>query len=209
MSVRRWRPGDDPAELAAALARGAVLVIPTESSYGLAVDPRDAAGVAAIYRLKGREAGKPLPVVVAGVEQLALLGIDPGSAAVGRLARCWPAALTAVLPLDPAGPAVPAAAGGGDLAVRVPDHAPLRRLLGRLGPLTATSANPSGAAPLLDPGAVARLLAGTDAVVVDGGRLPGGLPSTLVVPTADGYRLLRPGRCDAHRLARCLGPAPA
>ena len=63
---------------AALLARGGVLAIPTESSYGLGADPRNPAGVEAVYRIKGRDAGKPLPVVVAGLEQLAGLGIDPG-----------------------------------------------------------------------------------------------------------------------------------
>ena len=75
--MRVWHWGDPVAPLRALLARGGVLAFPTESSYGLGADPRNPAGVETIYRIKGREAGKPLPVVVAGREQLADLGIDP------------------------------------------------------------------------------------------------------------------------------------
>jgi len=204
----RWRPGDPPARLADALARGAVLAVPTESSYGLAVDPRDPAGVAAVYRFKGRDAGKPLPVVLADAGQATLLGVAADAPQLTRVAPCWPAPLTAVLPLAPGAPDLPAAAGGRSIAVRVPDHALLRRLLATLGPLTATSANPAGEAPLTDPRDLDSLLAGIDAVLVDGGVLPGGLPSTLVAFAAGGeVRILRPGRFPAEDLKKCLAPA--
>jgi L-threonylcarbamoyladenylate synthase len=182
-----------------------VLAIPTESSYGLGVDPRDRRGVEAVYRLKGRDAGKPLPVVVAGLAQLAVLGIDAAAPEVARAARRWPAALTVVLPRRPGAQRLPAAAGLETLAVRVPDHPRLRVLLEVTGPLTATSANPSGGEPLLDPETAAALLAGADALVVDGGRLPGGLPSTLVVFDGATPRILRAGRLSRHRLEACLG----
>jgi L-threonylcarbamoyladenylate synthase len=198
-----WRWGEPLAPLAALLARGGLLAVPTESSYGLAADPRNAAGVAAVYRVKGREGGKPLPVVVAGVEQLAGLGIDPGLPILSALAALWPAPLSAVLPL--AAP-LPAAAGEPGLAVRVPAHADLRRLLAALGTgLTATSANRSGDPPALAPEEAAALLAGEDAVVVDGGRLPGGPPSTLVALAPDGLRVLRAGAFPAARLGALAG----
>lgn len=202
----RWRFGDDPALPAAVVARGGLLAIPTESSYGLAADPRSRRGVEAIYRVKSREAGKPLPVVVAGVDQLALLGIDAASSEAARAARCWPAALTVVLPLGAEAPPLPAAAGGRSVAVRVPDHAELRALLAVTGPLTATSANPSGGEPILDPSAAASFLAGADALLVDGGLLPGGPPSTLIAFDGPRLRILRPGRVPSDHLAACLGP---
>ncbi|HEX6203772.1 MAG TPA: L-threonylcarbamoyladenylate synthase [Thermoanaerobaculia bacterium] len=204
-AVRRWRFGGDSALPAAVVSRGGVLAIPTESSYGLAADPRSVAGVEAIYRLKSRETGKPLPVVIAGVEQLALVGVDPESPQSRRAARCWPAALTVVLPFAPGAPPLPAAAGGTSVAVRVPDHAELRALLAATGPLTATSANPAGGEPILDPAAVADLLAAApDALLVDGGTLPGGPASTLVAFEGRRVRLLRPGRMPAERAIACL-----
>jgi L-threonylcarbamoyladenylate synthase len=197
-----WHWGDPVAPLQALLARGGVLAIPTESSYGLGADPRNPAGVEAIYRIKGREAGKPLPVVVSGREQLAGLGVDPNLYIVERLFEHWPAPLTAVLPISRP---LPASAGESRLAVRVPAHEALRELLAALGHgLTATSANRSGGEPILDPAAAAELLAGEDAMVVDGGVLPGGPPSTLVAIEEDGLKVLRTGRFPTGRLLETL-----
>jgi L-threonylcarbamoyladenylate synthase len=181
----RWRWGEPVEPLARLVARGGVLAIPTESSYGLGVDPRSAPGVEAVLRIKGREGGKALPVVAASAEQLAGLGIALDLPILARLRRCWPGPLTAVVPI--ARP-LPASLGGDTLAVRVPGHRRLRRLLADLGtPLTATSANRSGGEPLVEPAAVVELLAGEDAAVVDDGRLSGGPPSTLIaLPAAAG-----------------------
>jgi len=169
-----------------------VLAIPTESSYGLAVDPRSDAGVEAIYRIKGRERGKALPVVAASVAQLALLGVVPDAPGLAWAAARWPAPFSLVVAVERP---LPAAAGALELAVRVPEHAGLRALLERLGhPLTATSANPSGTAPYLTATAVAAWLGDRDALVVDGGALPGGAPSTLVRFGPAGLQVLRVGR---------------
>jgi len=201
-----WHWGDPVVPLQALLRRGGILAIPTESSYGLGADPGNPAGVETIYRVKGREAGKPLPVVVSGREQLAPLGIHLGAEAnlyiVERLFALWPAPLTVVLPISRA---LPAAAGEARLAVRVPDHDKLRGLLAALGHgLTATSANVSGGEPILDPAGAAELLAGEDAVVVDGGVLPGGPPSTLVRIEGEQVKVLRRGRFPAERLMEAL-----
>lgn len=201
MAVRRWRRGQPTAPLEELLDRGGVLAIPTESSYGLAADPWSRTGVEAICRLKSRDRGKPLPVVVAGLDQLPGLGIAPDLPILSRLARLWPAAVTAVLPLaHPGSQAPPAAAGQETLAVRVPARADLLELLRELGPLTATSANPSGGEPILDPAEVAAWLEGHDAVVVDAGPLAGGLPSTIVRWGDDGLEILRPGRVTGRAL---------
>jgi tRNA A37 threonylcarbamoyladenosine synthetase subunit TsaC/SUA5/YrdC len=224
----RWRFGEAVAPLAALLAGGGVVAIPTESSYGLGAAPTSAAGVEAVYRIKARLRGKALPVVVAGLGQLGALGLDPGHPLLAAVAAFWPGPLTVALPLhgtaggaaaggavaDGAalggaalGGAVAAAAGGGTLAVRVPGHARLVELLASLGHgLTATSANRSGDEPILDPEEVAWLLAGEPAaVVVDDGVLPGGLPSTLVEPARGrrggaAVRILRPGSLAVEAL---------
>jgi L-threonylcarbamoyladenylate synthase len=200
--VTLFRFGDPVDPLRDLLARGGIVAFPTESSYGLGVDPWNPAGVEAVYRIKEREAGKPLPVVIAGREQLAGLGIDPDLNIVKRLLAFWPAPLTAVLPVARS---LPASAGTRTLAVRVPDHGPLRELLAALGHgLTATSANRSGEAPVVDPAALAELLAGEDAMVVDGGLLPGGPPSTLVAIEGDRVVVLRSGRFPTERLEEDL-----
>jgi L-threonylcarbamoyladenylate synthase len=203
-AISPWRPGAAVAPLAARLARGGLLAVPTESSYGLAVDPRHQEGVAAVYRLKERERGKPLPVVAADLAQLAALGVDLVWPALATVSRFWPAPLTLVVPV---GQPLPAAAGTGTLAVRIPAHPLLRGLLAALGhALTATSANRSGEPPLDDPAAVAAWLKGEDAEVVDGGRLGAGAPSTIVASGGDGSRLtvVRAGSFPLSRLAPWL-----
>jgi len=207
------------------LEHGGVLVIPTESSYGLAADPGSAEGVAAIYRLKGRAAGKALPVVAADRSQVVALGVAPDRVDWDRLEGVWPprgsGAVTVVLPIERS---LPAAADETTVAVRIPDHAGLRRLLACLGrPLTATSANRSGEPPVLDPADAEALVAhasdgevapGVRAVVIDGGTLPGGPPSTIVrlvgggIGGGDGQdvriEVLREGAVRSEEVARRL-----
>ncbi len=192
--VERWEIDVDRGLLEALLTAGGVVAFPTESSYGLGVDPASASGVEAIFRLKGRERGKPLPVVAASFAQLRSLGVVEDSEALAWGLARWPAALTVVVPV--AAP-VAASAGRAELAVRIPAHAGLRELLARRGgPLTATSANPSGEPPYLEAEAVADWLARerVRAAVVEGGRLPGGPPSTLVGWSERGPVVLRAGR---------------
>jgi L-threonylcarbamoyladenylate synthase len=174
-----------------------VLGIPSESSYALAADPADARGVAAIFRLKGRAPDQPLPVVVADVDQALALGVAADAPGLAIVAPLWPAPLSLVVPLRRP---LPAAAGAGSIALRVPDHPRLVALLRRLGPLTATSANRSGGEPLLDPAATAELLASCVARVIDDGILPGGEPATLVRWEGAGFRVLRSGRYPLERL---------
>lgn len=205
--VVTWRFGDPTELLVSVLGRGGLLAIPTESSYGLGVDPRSLAGVDAVYRVKQRERGKPLPVVVADLAQAEALGVDVRSDAVRLVAPLWPAALTLVAPLRP-GTRLAAAQEGDDLAVRIPDHPSLRGLLRDLGHgLTATSANQTGARPLVEWQEVAALLLGHDAVVVLGEAMPGGEPSTVVSFRAGCLQVLRAGRFPAAALPRCRRPA--
>lgn len=200
----RWRWGEPVEPLREVVRRGGILAIPTESSYGLAVDPASPAGVAAVYEIKRRDAGKPLPVVLGSIEQAFALGVPADAPGLGVVGRLWPAPLSLLVPTRRS---LPASAGSGRLAIRVPAHRRLRELLLALGSgLTATSANLSGAPPLLDPDEVASLLAGRDAVVVGDQRLPGGAPSTVLSWTADGaLRVVRRGRLSATDLRALVG----
>ncbi len=202
----RWRFGSPVAPLAEILDRGGVLAVPTESSYGLATDPWSTEGIGTIFRLKGREAGKALPLVAADLDQIAALSAEPDGPGMERLrrveSRIWPGPLSVVLP---AAAGLPSAAPDGTVAVRIPGHAGLRLLLAELGrPLTATSANRSGEPPVLTPEAAARLLAGADAAVLDGDRLPGGPPSTVVRFRDGGIEVLREGAVSGHEARRLL-----
>jgi tRNA threonylcarbamoyl adenosine modification protein (Sua5/YciO/YrdC/YwlC family) len=179
---RIHRLGDPVAELRAALLRGEVAAVPTESSYGLAVDPRSADAVERVYALKAREPGKPLPVVAASLEQVLGIGVERDDPALRWALRYWPAPLTVLVEVrEP----LPAMAGAPRLAVRVPAHAGLRRLLGELGfPLTATSANLAGEEPITRPALLRERFGRALSFIVDAGDLPGGPPSTVVAWSA-------------------------
>ena len=177
-------------ELVENVRSGSVLAIPTESSYGLAVDPRKEAAVRRVFAIKGRDGAKPLLVVAANRCQLEDLGVDASRATLDRFFALWPAPLTVTLPLRAA---VPASAGAATLAVRVPAHPKLRGLLEATGPLTATSLNRSGQAPCDDPDEIERVFGREVDVLVDGGKTSGGPPSTLLDATVEPPRVLRPG----------------
>lgn len=170
-----------------AFDRHGVVAIPTETFYGLAVRPDDAAAVEALYALKGRPAEKALPLVVADFAQAEELAVFPPVWAM-RLAEVWPAPLSVVAPVRR-----PLAACRATAAVRVPAHRLLRALLRELGPLTATSANPSGGSAPCSPEEVEEGLGSLLALLLDGGPTPGGAPSTLLDLGIEPPKLLRRG----------------
>lgn len=198
-----WHWGEDVGPLRDLVAAGGVVAIPTESSYGLAADPRNRRGVAAIYEIKGRESAKALPVVAADPAQVVSLGADPEDPVLRFAAAQWPAPLTVLVAI--AAP-LPASGGSTTLAVRVPAHRRLRELLSLLGfALTATSANRAGEPPVLEAARLGPLLAGRPATIVDGGVLSGGEPSTLVAWSRGGeLQVLRCGAYPVDGLPRHL-----
>jgi L-threonylcarbamoyladenylate synthase len=185
------RPEDLQAAAAAALqviGAGGVVLIPTETFYGLAADPRSAAGVARVYALKGRPRVLALPVLCADWEQVEeLVAVEERLRA--RLELVWPGPTTVVLPAR----ARLACAPADTLAVRIPGLEVLRRLLAVTGPLTGTSANRHGRAPARRAASALAALHGEPDLTLDGGTTPGGSPSTLVDLTVEPARVLRGG----------------
>ncbi len=181
---------------AAALADGAVVAVPTDTVYGLAADPSQPEAVARLFALKGRPDDVPLPVLVAGPEQVAMLAGELETAAAALAARFWPGPLTLVVPrrpefiVDLGGP--PAAAQ--TVGVRRPDHPVVVALCELLGPLAVTSANLHGARPATTAAEVVAVFAGSDQpeVVLDGGTCDG-TPSTVVECRGPASRCLREG----------------
>ena len=190
------------AAAAAALRRGAIVVYPTETFYGLGALARDEAALERLARAKLRPVGKPLPLLAADLAQVEEVAVLTGRAA--RLAAAlWPGPLTLVLPARPGLPAA-ITAGTGTVGVRVPGSAVARALARAAGgALVSTSANPSGGTPPsraaeLDPALRARV-----DHVLDGGTTPGGLPSTVVAVEEDELRLVRAGAVPFERVAAC------
>ena len=177
------------------VASGGVVLIPTESFYGLGVDPRNAAAVDRVVELKGRPDDLGLPVVCCDWDQIDALVEIPAGHRV-RLSRIWPAALSAVAPCRHEVPA----ARSMTLAVRIPDHDHLRVLLYRVGPLTATSANGHGEPPAVGVDAALSSLHGTPDLILDAGELAGGRVSTLVDLGSEKGEVIRPGAVGWEQL---------
>jgi L-threonylcarbamoyladenylate synthase len=187
-------PLDHPQALSRAgelIQSGGVLAFPTDTVYGIGVSAFQAAAVEKIYQVKGRSHLKAIPILLADPEDLRI--ITPAlSLTAERLAeKFWPGALTLVLPLLPSLP--------GNLAptptigVRIPDHEDARALLRATGPLAATSANLSGEPPALTADQVREGLGDRVQLILDGGRAPGGVSSTVVDCCAEKPHLLRKG----------------
>jgi L-threonylcarbamoyladenylate synthase len=191
------------AQAADVLRRGGVVAYPTDTLYGLAVDPRRDDAVGRLYAAKGRDASTAVPLIAASLEQ-AQEAATFGDADL-RLAReFWPGPLTIVMPTR-TGIAVPVLGDGATVAVRVPSHAVARALAAAFGfCITATSANRSGHRPAVTGAEVAVALEQTIDLLLDAGPVPGGPPSTIVEITATGPRLLRAGAVGWDRVLESL-----
>lgn len=192
--MRRWHIREAPTalqlnEIAGLLRAGNVLLLPTDTIYGLHALATDAAAVDRIGAMKGRDDTKPFIVLASSIDQLAGLGIEAPADLLRRLEEVWPAPLTAILPLrEP----IPASRGAATLAVRIPALEWLRDLVSRTGPLVSTSANRSGEPPVESPQSLARDLQDALDAIVDGGpRI--GEPSAILDLTATEPRFIREG----------------
>jgi len=191
------------ADAAATLREGGVVAIPTDTLYGLAADPWNAAAVAKVFAIKGRPDDRALPLVAANVDQVEqwLGAMNPMARRLAQ--RFWPGPLTLVMRApDALAPGV--TAGGTTVGVRVPSHAVARALCARFERLvTATSANISGQAATDDPETVAETLASRLDLLLDSGTTPGG-PASTVVDLAHGeIRLIREGAVSWKDVKAC------
>jgi L-threonylcarbamoyladenylate synthase len=176
---------------ATALARGEIVAYPTETFYGLGVAARHPEALASLLTLKGRDAEKGLSLLVVGEEMLMEVVAEVSPRARALIEAHWPGPLTLALPARAGLP--PALVRDGFVAVRESPHPLARALVSALGaPLTATSANPAGAAPPTTAEGV-RGYFGERLFVLDGGETPGGLPSTLARVRGDEVEILRAG----------------
>ena len=201
---------------------GGLLILPTDTVYGIGALASDAAGVSRLLAAKGRDRRMPPPVLVADPAQAADAVVRLPDAARALIGAFWPGALTLVLDaradLD-----WDLGESGGTVALRMPDHPLALELLRRTGPMAVTSANRTGLAPATDaaaalaafPGRVA--LAdddaagplGADILLLDGGPTPGPVPSTIVrlAGGSPGPVVVREGVVPRAALAAVLGAA--
>jgi L-threonylcarbamoyladenylate synthase len=181
-------------EAAAALERGEVVAFPTDTVYGVAAGHGN---IEALFTAKGRPKDKRIPVLLSDASHLeASAMVTPVARALA--ARYWPGPLTIVL----------TAPRRGSLAFRVPANDVARRLIAASGGgLPVTSANLSGRPDATTAEEVVAQLDGRIALVLDGGRTPGGVPSTVVDCTGPDVKILREGAIPASEIVRVVRSA--
>lgn len=196
-----------PEQAAEVLRRGELILLPTETVYGLGADAGDPKAVASVFAAKGRPQFNPLIAHVASLEAARVIG-QFNEAAEALAKAFWPGPLTLVLPVaDRSHVCDLARAGLDSVAVRVPAHPLAQQVLAAFGgPVVAPSANRSGRpSPTTFADAVEETGAAVGAAV-DGGPCDVGLESTVVSVLDDRVALLRPGAVTRRQIEAVVGP---
>ena len=193
-----------------AVSRGALVVLPTDTVYGIGADAFNPSAVAALLAAKGRGRQMPPPVLIPDVRTLDGLAMDVPQAVRDLVERFWPGGLTVILRAQPS-LAWDLGETAGTVALRMPDHEAALALLRRTGPLAVSSANKTGFAAALTAPDARDQLGASVAVYLDAGPVTGGVASTIVDATGADLRIVRAGAIDLVRLrevAPVAEPAP-
>ncbi|MFQ5672363.1 MAG: L-threonylcarbamoyladenylate synthase [Nitrospinales bacterium] len=191
------------------LEAGGVIAFPTDTFYGLGADPGNERAVKKIFRIKRRPAHKPLLILVASRKQAAAVVEEIPPDAETLMQALWPGPLTLLLRARPVLPQS-LTAGSGKIGVRLPASPFARQLIEHLGhPLTAPSANISGAENIRTATEVRQALGSTLDLIVDGGPTPGGKASTILDTTLSPPELLREGQITREHIETILGKSVA
>ncbi len=189
---------------ASVILAGGVVAYPTDTLYGLAVDPRNTLAVQRLFAAKERTAGQAIPLIAAD-----LLQVEREAGRLTDLARrlaskFWPGPLTLVIAAS-AGISPSVHSGSGMIAVRVPDHGVARNLAAQCGcAITSTSANLSGRRAPRTADEIVQPLRDRIDVLLDAGATPGGLPSTIVDASGSVPVLVREGVVPWARVLECV-----
>lgn len=191
-----------------ALARGEVIVIPTDTVYGIAADAFSAKGVENILTAKGRGRNAPPPVLIPKVETMSALATDLPLVANQLAAAFWPGALTMILKAQPS-LEWDLGETRGTVALRVPDHKITLALLEDVGPLAVSSANLTGEPAAVNVKQAVTAFGQNVPVYLDGGASPKGEASTILdltqVRDGEPIRVLRLGALSLDRIRSVIG----
>jgi L-threonylcarbamoyladenylate synthase len=200
-----------PASSANTLARalevlkaGGLVAFPTDTVYGVGALAFDGKAIESIYAAKDRPADKAIPVLIGDREDMEKVAVDIPESGRRLASRFWPGPLTILVAKRADLPAAVSATS--TVGLRVPDHEVARGLLRAAGPMAVTSANISGAQSPVTAEQVFEQLRGRIPLIIDGGRTPGGVPSTLVDCTAPELQVLRKGPIGLDELLAALSP---
>ena len=184
------------------LKAGSLVAFPTDTVYGVGTLAFNGKAVESIYAAKDRPTEKAIPVLIGDAQDLEKVGINISDSARRLAAHFWPGPLTILVPKRADLPE--SVSSTSTVGVRVPDHDVARALLCAAGPMAVTSANISGKQSPVTAKEVYEQLGGRVDLIIDAGKTPGGVPSTLVDCTASELNVLREGPISLEELLSAL-----
>jgi L-threonylcarbamoyladenylate synthase len=187
------------------LKNGGIIAYPTETFYGLGVRFDLALSLQNLIAIKKRPTGKALPLIIGNRKLLGLIASSVNEKTIALMDRFWPGPLTIILPAQKNLPEY-LTAGTDTAAVRIPGRSFALTLARAAGfPITATSANISGMPAAQDAETVVKYFGDSIDLVIDGGKTPGGKPSTIADATGEDILLRREGAIEKEELYRFVG----
>jgi tRNA threonylcarbamoyl adenosine modification protein (Sua5/YciO/YrdC/YwlC family) len=214
MSSRRYDTSveeereDGLADASRTVQRGRLVILPTDTVYGVGADAFDAEAVQRLLDAKGRGRQMPPPVLVSAKSTLEALAIGVPDWANALVEALWPGPLTLVFREQPS-LQWDLGESRGTVAVRMPDHEIALSLLARTGPLAVSSANRTGLPAATDADSAEDMLGEQVRVILDAGPTPGAVPSTIIDCTGEHGRVLRQGVLSLSRINEVISPLGA
>ena len=185
------------------LNAGGVVAFPTDTFYGLGVNPYNKSAVDKIYKIKGRDPEKPLLLLIDSIAKLENLVEEPSATCIKLMQVFWPGPLTLLFKPKPS--SIHENITADLIGIRQPGNPITRKILSALDhPLTAPSANISGGTPATTPQQVQDAFGKKVELILDAGECKGGKPSTLVNATDTPTRLIRAGEINFKNIQDCL-----
>jgi L-threonylcarbamoyladenylate synthase len=184
------------------LKNGGLVAFPTDTVYGLAALPTKTEYIESLYTVKGRESTRAIAILLSSPSELDVVSVSPSKTAIRLAQKFWPGPLTLIIPKHPELPDI--LSPHPTIGVRIPDHDLAIALLAAAGPLGVTSANISGKENSITAQEVLEQLEGKIHLVIDGGKCPGSVPSTVVDCTTPNPVILRPGPINQEEIQEAL-----
>ncbi|MBI5560362.1 MAG: threonylcarbamoyl-AMP synthase [Deltaproteobacteria bacterium] len=201
------KPHDPLAPAVDSYRKGGVIAFPTETFYGLGVDPFNEEAVERLFALKKRPPDKPVSLIIKDWKMLGDIAAEAPQVAVELAKKFWPGPLTIIFKAKNLPEILIAKTGR--IGVRVSNNPIARDIISATGsPITATSANPSGKPPAKTPEAVLGYFDGNIDILIDGGELKGRFGSTIIDVTGNHAVIVREGEIPAEKILAFLRTPP-
>lgn len=184
------------------LKAGETVAFPTDTVYGLGVDPFNISAIIKLFEAKGRDYNKAIAILVGNTNQIKLIAESITDNAQKLIDAFWPGGLTVIVPKQKSVPDL--LTSNQTIGIRMPDHPVALKILNEFGPLATSSANVSGKQNPMNAGDVYSQLNGRISLIVDGGTCPGGIPSTVVDCMSEKTQILRNGAIDFKKIESVL-----